>query len=675
MLNSGVTCARLDLTWGTIDFHRRSLANLNTAMSLTKRLCAVWMDTTGREILVRRETESNESGWPRLEGSLTWTAGQKVIITGDTEVACTADVLPITVPGFTSLVEVGSDLQVSRYLASGAENASLMLEVVDKRAGELHCVAQNDATVEGVLIVTVSHTQFDLEMHDSDLNKDLPLMTEFDIQCIKAFASEFEIDFISLSYCNTSEDVYECRNFLDTNGLTQTKIIAKVERKAAIHNFERIAAASDGIILSRGNLGLDFEPEAMALLQKKCITRCNGLGKPIIVTRFVDTMVGNPRPTRAEATDVANAVLDGADGIMLGAETLRGLYPIDTVMTVVRLCCSAEAYFDYRTHHEEIMGEAFEEEVSLKTISSFSSMPRLVPTQSSLDLSVQQDGSGRGRMIRGHSAGNLFADTTPMHNANGDTSSSREGTRGAHPNGGLAANGLEVGSPAGDAGELDTPHGQHKVSSFGTLPATVVGSMADLGFGNLARVKSQQGLGGEQYMSKLESIASGAVRSAEKINAGLIIVLAQSGRTASLVAKYRPPMPILVVCVPTLRSNKGLGWQLDGKYLVRQCLILRGVHPSLAAPLAQGAGDDLLEEAICVASARGLIRPNQYAVAIMSQKGGLVVKIVQSNATGDGIQPLNNKGIADEDEDILDRPSGGSAVLPGIIYAGGGLKK
>ena len=615
MLAAGVTCARLDLTWGTLDFHRRSLANLSTAMRMTKRLCAVWMDTTGREIMVRRETEANDAGWPKINGGFSWQAGQSVVITTNSKATCCPGVLPITTPGFPSLVEVGQTLQVGRYLSSGAEGASLMLEVKTRTPTELHCIAMNDADIEGVLIVTVSHTTCALEAHDSDLNKDLPLMTEHDIQCIKAFATEFEVDFISLSYCNSKEDVYECRRFLDSNGLTQTKIIAKVERKAAIHNFEQIVAAADGIVLSRGNLGLDFEPEAMALLQKKCVTRCNFLGKPIIVTRFVDTMVNNPRPTRAEATDVANAVLDGADGVMLGAETLRGMYPIQTVETVIRLCRSAESYFDYRTHHEELLGEAFDEEVSLRSVNSYGSMA--------------DDGYNTVRP---------GAATPPTIME--DSSS---------------LNGGSLGSPAGNLHPIDTPSGNHKVSSFGNLPfgRAVAGD-------HLARIKFTGN--DSNYAAKLESVASTAVRSAEKIAAGLIIVLAQSGRTASLVSKYRPPMPILTVVVPTLRSTT-LGWQLEGKFLARQCLILRGVHPMLAAPMSEGS-DDLLSEAISVAFDRGLVKSKEYAVAIMSQRGGLIIKVVQVNAEGNGIITYMDSGVADEDNEIL---CGGGIMGNGVL--------
>jgi uncharacterized protein GlcG (DUF336 family) len=170
-------------------------------------------------------------------------------------------------------------------------------------------------------------------------------------------------------------------------------------------------------------------------------------------------------------------------------------------------------------------------------------------------------------------------------------------------------------------------------------------------------------------MSKIESIASSAVRSAEKINAGLIVVLAQTGRTVSLVAKYRPPMPILAVVVPTIRSST-LGWQLQGKFLARQCLVLRGVRPMLAAPNTN-SGDSLLGEAINAAHGQGLIKPSSYVVCIMSDQGALVVKVVQVNENGTGIakQPLPSSFARAHIDNLL---SSTSNMQPNMSQSGKG---
>ncbi len=619
MLVAGVTCARLDLTWGSLQFHQTSLKNLSAAMKATKKLCSVWVDTVGREIIVRMPAKEDCNGWAVLEKTpIQFEEGKEVIITTDPGAQASASLLPVNNPKFPSLVQPGNVLHVGRFLATGAEGGSLFLQVQSTSPKEIRCVAQNSANLVGVLTVLVSHRQFELASHDHDLNRDLPLMSTHDIECLRTFGAEFEIDFLTLSYSNSAEDVWSARQTLDAMGLTQTKIMAKVERKAAIHNFDEIVAAADGILLSRGNLGLDFEPEEMALLQKHCVARCNSVGKPIVLTRFVDTMVNTPRPTRAEATDVANAVLDGVDGVLLGAETLRGLYPVDTVQTVIKLCRSAEKYFDYRLHHEDMMGEAFDEELSLD---------RAHP--SSADLSMKE---------APHPPPLNRISTIPRPAAADGADAAADAV--GSPGGAMYGDGNDSPSKALSS--------DRRASSFGVLPHRVSSEEA------LEKIK----ITGAPLMSKVESIASSAVRTAEKINAGMILVLAQTGRTVSLVAKYRPPMPILAVVVPTLRSSN-MGWQMEGKFLARQCLVMRGVHPMLAAPMAGSEG--LLNEAIASAHSQGLVKPREYVVCILNQKQALVVKVVQVNAAGDGIAQIK-LGPENELDGIVAAAAAGAAT-------------
>jgi pyruvate kinase len=622
MLLAGVTCARLDLTWGSLQFHLTSLKNLSAAMKATKRLCSVWVDTVGREIIVRLPAKEDSNGWMVLEKTpIQFEEGREVIITTDPGAQASASLLPVNNPKFPSLVQPGNVLHVGRFLATGAEGGSLFLQVQSTSPKEIRCVAQNNANLVGVLTVLVSHREFELHLHDHDLNRDLPLMSSHDIDCLRTFGADFEIDFLTLSYSNSAEDVWSARQTLDAMGLTQTKIMAKVERKAAIHNFDEIVAAADGILLSRGNLGLDFEPEEMALLQKHCVGKCNSVGKPIVLTRFVDTMVNTPRPTRAEATDVANAVLDGVDGVLLGAETLRGLYPVDTVKTVIKLCRSAEKYFDYRLHHEDMMGEAFDEELSLD---------RAHP--SSADLSMKEAPHPPPL--------NRISTVRPPAAAGGANGADALEAMGS-PGGAMHGDGTTVTEKALTS--------DRRASSFGVLPHRVNSEEA------LEKVK----VSGAPLMSKVESIASSAVRTAEKINAGLILVLAQTGRTVSLVAKYRPPMPILAVVVPTLRSSN-LGWQMEGKFLARQCLVMRGVRPMLAAPMA-GGSEGLLGEAIACAHGQGLVKPRQYVVCILNQKQSLVVKVVQVNERGDGIAKVK-LGPENELDGIVAAAAAGAAA-------------
>ncbi|KAL4459021.1 hypothetical protein ABPG75_013886 [Micractinium tetrahymenae] len=642
LLLAGVTCARINLSWGTKAYYEHCLTNLAKAMKQTRRLCSVFVDTVGREVTIRRPVEYDANGWPTQTGAKTLAIqeGQTVTITTDTTAEASPTLLPVSSEGFPIIVDVGQMIQIGRYLATGAEGGSLYLQVVETTPTTVVCKATNSATLDGLLTVMICH------QNDEDFRGDfeLPLLTPEDEETIKYLGSKYEIDFLNLSYCNREEDLYAARAFLDSAGMRQTKIIAKIERKSAVHNFEGIAAVADGLIISRGNLGLDFEAEIMALLQKRIISRCNQLGKPVLLTRFVDTMVSTPRPTRAEATDVANAVLDGADGMLLGAETLRGLHPVLTVETVLKLCAAAERMFDYRTHHEMLMGEAYEEEVSLAHASS---------SMADFGLFHQQlRGAAASSSTPEHTVHTLHRHRVPSS----QTLSSAGGANGSGALGLAAENSVgSMGAGAGAASPGPAPHTY--VSEFGSLPPRDASSNLHLNRILLTHAP---------YMTKLESLASSATRTAEKINAGLIIVMVQSGRTVSLVAKYRPPMPIMAVVVPKLTST-WLGWQLEGKFLARQTCVLRGVVPMLAAPMSEGS-DDLLNEAVYAACSQRLVKPNDFVVCLKSVRGNMMVKVVQVNRSGTGIRAMcgqNSHEIGGEAPDIIsDRSPFGSWVCP-----------
>eukprot|EP00879_Flechtneria_rotunda_P010736 GHRR01011218.1.p1 GENE.GHRR01011218.1~~GHRR01011218.1.p1 ORF type:complete len:534 (+),score=126.26 GHRR01011218.1:418-2019(+) len=335
MLNAGMVAARIDLTWGGLDFHRKSLQALNEAMTNTKKLCAITLDTLGREMMVRRPCVFGEDGWPLHPDPVEVQAGQIVMLTTRQDVEAHDNVFPVTYPHLHMMVEPGDTIYIGRYLVSGSDSASLYLEVLETDDQDIKCQAQNSATMDGLM--TVFHME---RSNDSLLNlqNNLPLLSDYDQEAIKALGAEFEIDFVNLAFTRTREDVQEARTFLDSIGLTGCRVLAKIETRQSLLNFRGILSLADGVIVSRGNIGLDVAPEKMALVQKQLISNCNLLGKPVLITRVVDSMVTNPRPTRAEATDIANAVLDGTDGILLGAETLRGAYPVEAVSTIAQIC-------------------------------------------------------------------------------------------------------------------------------------------------------------------------------------------------------------------------------------------------------------------------------------------------------------------------------------------------
>lgn len=556
LLNAGATCARCDLTWGTLDFHRLSLRNLNEAMRKTRKLCAVMLDTTGREIMVMREHEIDEKGWPEHVNNMEVKEGQKLTITQNPEAEPSDHVLPVSYPKFTSMCQKGDLIFVGRYLVTGSEDSSLYVKVDDIQGDDVICTANNHANLDG--LVTIFHTERSPDTLNNVQN-DLPIMTEDDKSNIKDLSTEFEVDFISLSFTRSGEDIQVAREFLDSIQMSTTKLIAKCETRQSLFNFKSIAQEADAIMLSRGNLGLDVLPEKMALVQKHVIQQCNMLGKPAIVTRVVDTMISSPRPTRAEATDVANAVLDGVDCIMLGAETLRGKHPVATVETILHICKQAEKVFDHDYHFETLMREALDEHPEM------------------IDFSDAADGLQR-------------TDSDMVHKGNGRP-----------------------------------PHGQ-------------LGSTANFGSSSSLQKSAVP------VMSKLESIASSAVRAADKVRASLIIVYTHTGHTASLVSKYRPAMPILTLVIPQLRTES-MKWKLEGRAVARQCQISRSLFPVLAAP--SPSGETLLEEVVLMSANVGLVKPRDHIVCVQRMGESFVIKIVSVNDEGDGVEIIRPKSLVD----------------------------
>mmetsp|Transcript_33774 Transcript_33774/g.60980 ORF Transcript_33774/g.60980 Transcript_33774/m.60980 type:complete len:646 (-) Transcript_33774:934-2871(-) len=587
MLELGTAACRVDLTWGPLDFHRKSLQNLQFAMKKSRRLCATMVDTLGRELMIRRQVKIGEDGWPIHEESFNVTAGQEVILTTRSDVTASSNILPITYSGFTEMAEKGDTIYIGRYLVCGADSASLYLEVVRKEGPDVFCIAKNDALLDGLL--TVFHAE---RSHEglANVQNALPLFSEYDKECLMQLAQEFEIDFISLSYTREAEDIREARRFLTSIGLPHTKVLAKIESRQALLNFYGILNEADGIIMSRGNLGLDCLPEKMALVQKTLIQACNLVGKPVLITRVVDTMVNTPRPTRAEATDVANAVLDGLDGIVLGAETLRGKYPVETIQTITSICRSAEDVFDHHYHYEHLMEVALDVDDVLGA-----------------HLDSDED--------------------TPLNGSDPELSSAASRAS------------VKVGRRASFSGSdrFSMPSinaAARAMAKFSQVASS--SSLNALAAGRVPNVRSP-------YLTKLESIASSAVRAADKVAASLIVVYTHTGKTAQLVAKYRPPMPILTLVIPQLVSDQ-LHWKLEGRSSARQCLITRGLLPVLAAP--GPSGDALLEESIAMSVKLGLVKANDHVVCIQRIHDDFCVKILSVDDGGSGVRKDTRMAVA-----------------------------
>ncbi|THU53450.1 hypothetical protein C4D60_Mb10t14540 [Musa balbisiana] len=334
-LKAGMSVARFDFSWGDVEYHQETLENLKAAIKSTKKLCAVMLDTVGPELQVVNKSEK----------AISLEADGYVTLTPDKEQEASSELLPINFSGLskassfllrTMLIAVkpGDTIFIGQYLFTGSETTSVWLEVSELKGEDVVCIIKNTATLAGSLFT----------LHVSQIHIDLPTLTEADKNAIGTWGVRNKIDFLSLSYTRHAEDVRQAREFLSKLGdLYQTQIFAKIESIEGLTHFDEILQEADGIILSRGNLGIDLPPEKVFLFQKAAVYKCNMAGKPAVITRVVDSMTDNLRPTRAEATDVANAILDGSDAILLGAETLRGLYPVETISTVGRICYEVRA--------------------------------------------------------------------------------------------------------------------------------------------------------------------------------------------------------------------------------------------------------------------------------------------------------------------------------------------
>lgn len=397
MLNAGMSVARIDLSWGSRMYHQQTLDNLRAAMQSTKRMCAIMLDTKGPETQIVLGSDHVDAGsdYRADTPAVAIDAGCTVVLQAPlvsppkaadddasfqpvknsstcsvSSTSTTADLagpmkfedsptndgavampeqnngndkddenviaLRVNNGRLPQLVQPGDEVFVGQYLASGFEGGSAFLEVESCSATEVRCKAVNSARISGVL----------LTVHIRGLEEGVQCIHEQDAEDIAKLAAPNNVEFISLSFTSSAADVHHAKTLLANHGVPHCRVVAKVEGQEAIARFEEIANAADGVMLSRGNLGLELHPEKVFLAQKYALRVCNQLGKPCIVTRVVDTLVESPSPTRAEATDVANACLDGTDAILLGAETIRGLYPVKSVRTVLSICSEAEKVFN-----------------------------------------------------------------------------------------------------------------------------------------------------------------------------------------------------------------------------------------------------------------------------------------------------------------------------------------
>jgi len=292
--------------------------------------CAVAFDLKGPEIRTGRLSAFDDR-------QVSLSAGEHVVLTTDRALAETGanHVIPqifVDYPGIAGVVGVGSEVYV--------DDGLIRLEVVAMTDTALECRAVNSGVVAERKGVNLPGAILDL-----------PAVSSKDVEDIK-LAAKVGADFIFASFVRKGEHVRAVREILRGLGRPEIKIISKIENQEGLDNFGDILEASDGIMVARGDLGIEIPAHKVVTAQKQLINACNAAGKPVVcATQMLESMVSNPRATRAEVSDVANAVLDGADCVMLSGETAKGRYPVEAILTMGQICREADNLVEYDQVH------------------------------------------------------------------------------------------------------------------------------------------------------------------------------------------------------------------------------------------------------------------------------------------------------------------------------------
>jgi len=320
LIMAGMNVARLNFSHGNHEEHGERIKRIREASKKTGKIVGILLDTKGPEI----RTHQMENDAIELE------TGQSLAISMK-EVLGNKDMFSITYDRLIEDVNEGSVILLDDGLIE------LRVKSVDEKAALIHTEVYNAGTLKNKKGVNVP-----------GVSVQLPGITDKDAQDI-LFGIEQNVDFVAASFVRRAKDVMEIRGLLEKNGGSHIQIIPKIENQEGVDNIDEIIQVSDGLMVARGDLGVEIPAEEVPLVQKSLISKCNEAGKPVITaTQMLDSMQRNPRPTRAEASDVANAIFDGTDAIMLSGETAAGMYPVESVKTMDKIAIRTEDALDYR---------------------------------------------------------------------------------------------------------------------------------------------------------------------------------------------------------------------------------------------------------------------------------------------------------------------------------------
>ena len=323
LIDGGMTIARLNFSHGSHESHFRLLQNIKEAIAQTNSegRVGIMLDTKGPEI---------RTGFFKNGNKVVLKKGNMVTIWADYTLKGDSQNICLSYPNFVKNVKIGTNI----LIADG--NLILVVERIDIEKECVTAYIQNDfelgerknVNLPGVVV-------------------DLPVITEKDRHDIVNFGVKHQVDYVALSFTRTKECVQRCREVLGKEG-RKIQIIPKIENEEGLENLEAIVDASDGIMMARGDLGMELNPSKLLIAQKFMTKMCRMKGKPVIcATQMLESMTKNARPTRAEMSDVGNAVLDSVDCVMLSGETGSGMFVLESLQMMANICKEVEQSFDY----------------------------------------------------------------------------------------------------------------------------------------------------------------------------------------------------------------------------------------------------------------------------------------------------------------------------------------
>lgn len=318
MIESGMDVARFNFSHGTHEEQKRRMDMVKKLRKETNKHIAILLDTKGPEIRTRD-----------------FDGGKVEVVAGQTFTLTTREILGDSSVSSITYTDLYKDVQLGTRIL--VDDGLIEMEVKSINGEDIICE-----------VITGGYISNHKGINVPSVHLNMPYLSQKDIEDI-LFGIAQDVDFVAASFVRSAKDVLEMRQLLDENGGKDIKIISKIENAEGVNHIDDIVYVSDGIMVARGDMGVEIPGEEVPVVQKLIIKKVYNAGKQVITaTQMLDSMMKNPRPTRAETTDVANAIYDGTSAIMLSGETAAGLYPVESVQTMVRIAERTERDINYR---------------------------------------------------------------------------------------------------------------------------------------------------------------------------------------------------------------------------------------------------------------------------------------------------------------------------------------